>query len=137
ARGRAESPYGRRGKVIAVAPGAAADMRRSLISHRRERNVGTPRTICDAMQAVSPGVVPFEAAEHLISRGIAVDDEAVRRAMRVAFEEFKIVLEPSGAIALAAALERREEFTNRTVVLLCCGGSVSIEDLLRLTATTH
>jgi threonine dehydratase len=57
--------------------------------------------------------------------------------MRMAFEEFKIVLEPSGAIALAAALERREEFANRTLVLLCCGGSVSIDDLLRLTATTH
>jgi threonine dehydratase len=57
--------------------------------------------------------------------------------MRMAFEEFKIVLEPSGAIALAAALENRAEFANRTLVLLCCGGSVSVEDLLRLTSTTH
>lgn len=133
----AEKHFGAGAEVIAVEPAACDDMRRSLISHRRERNIGTPQTICDAMQAVTPGAVPFEAAEHLISRGIAVDDGAVRRAMRMAFEEFKIVLEPSGAIALAAALENRAEFANRTLVLLCCGGSVSVEDLLRLTSTTH
>ncbi|HKF98706.1 MAG TPA: threonine/serine dehydratase [Steroidobacteraceae bacterium] len=133
----AEQHFGRGAEVIAVEPAACDDMCRSLVSHRRERNVGTPRTICDAMQAVSPGAVPFEAAAHLISRGIAVDDDAVRRAMRLAFEEFKIVLEPSGAIALAAALEHREAFADRTLVLLCCGGSLSIEDLLRLTSTTH
>lgn len=133
----AEKHFGAGAEVIAVEPDACDDMRRSLISHRRERNIGTPQTICDAMQAVTPGAVPFEAAEHLISRGIAVDDGAVRRAMRMAFEEFKIVLEPSGAIALAAALENRAEFANRTLVLLCCGGSVSVEDLLRLTSTTH
>jgi threonine dehydratase len=133
----AEKYFGHGAEVIAVEPASCDDMRRSLLSHQRERNVGTPRTICDAMQAVTPGAVPFEAAEHLISRGIAVDDEAVRRAMRLAFEEFKIVLEPSGAIALAAALENRAEFSGRTIVLLCCGGSVSLEDLLRLTSTTH
>ena len=133
----AEKHFGQGAEVIAVEPEACDDMRRSLISHKRERNVGTPQTICDAMQAVSPGAVPFEAAEHLIARGITVDDAAVRRAMRMAFEEFKIVLEPSGAIALAAALERRAEFADRTLVLLCCGGSVSLEDLLRLTASTH
>ncbi len=133
----AEEHFGRGAEVIAVEPAACDDMCRSLVSHRRERNVGTPRTICDAMQAVTPGAIPFEAAAHLISRGIAVDDDAVRRAMRIAFEEFKIVLEPSGAIALAAAVEQRESFAGRTLVLLCCGGSVSVEDLLRLTAATH
>jgi threonine dehydratase len=73
----------------------------------------------------------------LISRGVTVDDEAVRRAMRLAFEEFRIVLEPSGAIALAAAIEHKDQFAGRTLVLLCCGGSVSLEDLWRLTASTH
>ena len=56
------------------------------------------------MQAVTPGAVPFEAAEHLISRGIAVDDEAVRRAMRLAFDEFKIVLEPSGGAVVIGSV---------------------------------
>ncbi len=133
----AEEYFGHGAEVIAVEPAACDDMCRSLVSHRRERNIGTPRTICDAMQAVTPGAVPFEAAAHLISRGIAVDDDAVRRAMRIAFEEFKIVLEPSGAIALAAALEHRESFAGRNLVLLCCGGSVSVEDLLRLTVAAH
>ncbi len=133
----AEQHFGHGAEVISVEPDSCDDMRRSLVSHRRERNSGTPHTICDAMQAATPGAIPFEAAEHLISRGIAVGDEAVRRAMRIAFEEFKIVLEPSGAIALAAALEHREQFVDRTLVLLCCGGSVSLEDLLRMTATTH
>jgi len=75
--------------VIAVEPASGDDTRRSLLSHQRERNVGTPRTVCDAMQAVTPGAVPFEAAEHLISRGIAVDDEAVRRAMRLALRNLR------------------------------------------------
>ncbi len=133
----AEKYFGQGAEVIAVEPEACDDMRRSLITHRREQNSGTPKTICDAMQAKSPGAIPFEAASHLISRGITADDAAVRRAMRLAFEEFKIVLEPSGAIALAAALEHAPEFAGRTVVLLCCGGSVSVDDLYRLTATTH
>ena len=58
----------------------------------------------------TPGAVPFEAAAHLVSRGITVDDDTVRTAMRIAFEEFKIVLEPSGAIALAAAPRHGAEF---------------------------
>jgi threonine dehydratase len=130
----AEKYFGHGAEVIAVEPEACDDMRRSLISRRREQNVGNPPTICDAMQAFTPGEVPFTAAAHLLTRGITVDDDTVRHAMRIAFEEFKIVLEPSGAIALAAALRHRAEFANRTVVLLCCGGSVSVEDLLRLTA---
>ncbi|HUA88454.1 MAG TPA: threonine/serine dehydratase [Steroidobacteraceae bacterium] len=132
-----EKHFGQGAEIIAVEPDACDDMRRSLLTHRRERNVGTPRTICDAMQAVTPGAIPFEAASHLISRGIVADDMAVRRAMRIAFEEFKIVLEPSGAIALAAALEHRSDFAGRTLALLCCGGSLSVDDLVRLTSTTH
>jgi threonine dehydratase len=129
----AEKYFGTGAEVIAVEPQACDDMCRSLISHRREQNVGNPPTICDAMQAFTPGAVPFEAAAHLVSRGITVDDDTVRAAMRVAFEEFKIVLEPSGAIALAAAMLHRSEFENRTLALLCCGGSVSVDDLVRLT----
>ena len=129
----AEKHFGTGAEVIAVEPEACDDMCRSLISHRREQNVGNPPTICDAMQAFTPGAVPFEAAAHLVSRGITVDDDTVRTAMRIAFEEFKIVLEPSGAIALAAAMLHRSEFENRTVALLCCGGSVSVDDLVRLT----
>jgi threonine dehydratase len=134
----AEKYFGSGAEIVAVEPDACDDMRRSLLSHRREQNVGNPPTICDAMQAFTPGAVPFEAAAHLVSRGITVDDDTVRRAMRIAFEEFKVVLEPSGAVALAAALLHRTEFENRTVALLCCGGSVSVEDLVRLmgTATT-
>jgi threonine dehydratase len=130
----AEQHFGSGAEVIAVEPDACDDMRRSLISHRREQNVGNPPTICDAMQAFTPGAVPFEAAAHLVSRGITVDDDTVRAAMRIAFEEFRIVLEPSGAVALAAALRHRAQFENRTIVLLCCGGSVSVEDLVRLTS---
>jgi threonine dehydratase len=129
----AERYFGSGAEVIAVEPDACDDMRRSLISQRREQNVGNPSTICDAMQAFTPGAVPFEAAASLVARGITVDDDTVRTAMRIAFEEFKIVLEPSGAIALAAALRHQSEFKSRTIVLLCCGGSVSMEDLIRLT----
>ena len=132
----AEKFFGAGSEVIAVEPEACDDMCRSLLSHRRERNEGNPRTICDAMQAFTPGEVPFTAAAHLLARGITVDDDTVRTAMRIAFEEFKVVLEPSGAIALAAALRHRASFANRTIALLCCGGSVSVEDLVRLTAAS-
>src|SRR5262249_2558414 len=109
----AEQYFGSGAEGISVEPEACDGMRRSLLSHRREQNVGNPPTICDAMQAFTPGAVPFEAAAHLVSRGITVDDDIVRQAMRVAFEEFKIVLEPSGAVALAAALRHRDDFQNR------------------------
>src|SRR5207302_1962177 len=61
------------------------------------------RLLTERCRHRTPGAVPCEEAAHLVSRGITVDDDTVRTAMRIAFEEFKIVLEPSGAIALAAA----------------------------------
>src|SRR5262249_26102009 len=71
----AEKYFGTGAEVISVEPDACDDMRRSLISHQREQNVGNPPTICDAMQAFTPGAVPFEAAAHLVARGVTVDDD--------------------------------------------------------------
>ncbi len=87
-----------------VEPEAADDTLRSLTAGRRLPVRGTPDTICDAIVTPMPGELTFPVLQRLCGAGLAVSDAEVLRAMRVALERLKIVLEPGGAVALAAAL---------------------------------
>jgi threonine dehydratase len=80
-------------------------------------------TICDALLAPEPGAVTFEITRRLVSGGLAVTDAAVREAMRVAFAELKMVLEPGGAVAAAALLSGAVDGTGPVCVVLS-GGNV-------------
>lgn len=87
-----------------------------------------PKSICDGLLARRPGVSPFEAVKEVGVIGITVPDAAVRRAMKLAFERLKLVLEPSGAASLAGLLEGGIDVAGRTVVLVASGGNVSLQD---------
>ena len=88
---------------------------------------GAP-TICDALQATAPGRAPFACAQAVgVGEPIAVSDEEVRAAMRLAFETLKIVTEPSGAVPLAAVLQQAARFKGQTVLVMASGANIAPE----------
>jgi threonine dehydratase len=113
-----------RTKIFAVEPEQLDDMRRSLLAGRRVSNDPAARSICDALLSPTPGELTFAIAERLLAGGIAVSDDEVRTAMRVAFESLKLVLEPGGAAALAAALANKLDLGGKTVAVIASGGNV-------------
>jgi threonine dehydratase len=98
------------------------DTARSLISGQRECNAALSGSICDAIVTPSPGEVTFPILQRLCGPGLVVTEEEVQRAMALAFEHLRIVVEPGGAVALAAALFRPE--LPDTVIAVASGGNV-------------
>jgi len=99
-------------------------MARSLRSGRHERNERLSGSICDALLAETPGQITFAVGRAVLSDGLVVSDEEVRAAIRFAFEDLKLVIEPGGAVALAALLAGRYKPEGRTVVAVISGGNI-------------
>jgi threonine dehydratase len=114
-------------RVYSVEPAAFDDARRSLEAGERVRNPPGARSICDALQAPSPGVLTFALMQRLLSGGLAVSDDEVRAAMTWAFRHLKLVVEPGGAVALAAVLAGKLDVRGRTVVVVLSGGNVDAD----------
>ncbi len=110
--------------VYPVEPIDFDDTARSLMSNEREKNSPDARSICDALQTESPGKMTFEINRKLLERGLAVTDDEVRQAMRFAFNHFKLVVEPGGAVALAAVLSGKIDTKGKTTVAVLSGGNV-------------
>lgn len=119
-------------RIWAVEPVGYDGMGRSLAAGRIERVAGGTETVSDALQATAPGLAPLAAARAAGVRGAAVDDAAVRRAMRFAFERLKLVLEPSGAVALAAALDGAVPLAGGAAVIYATGGNVALDRFIAL-----
>lgn len=98
------------------------DMARSLLSGKRERNAASSGSVCDAIVTPSPGEITFPILQRLCGAGLVVSDSEALRAMVLAFQHLRIVLEPGGAVALAAALFRRE--LGDEVICTASGGNV-------------
>lgn len=111
-------------QVLAVEPMSFDDTGRSLREGQRVHNAQLTGTICDALLVPTPGVLTFEAMRACHVQGVAVSDEEVRAAMRFAFESLKIVLEPGGAAALAAAMYRRFPSEAKGVLAILSGSNV-------------
>ncbi len=123
-------------RVIGVEPEAGDDTRRSLQAGERVR-IPVPRTIADGQQIDIPGELTFPIVQRLVEEVVLVSDAEIVTAMRFAFDRLKLVLEPSGACALAALLAGRVERPGRVGVVLS-GGNVGADrfaDLIHNTAT--
>lgn len=120
-------------RVYAVEPVEYDGMTQSLRTGTRVRIRTSRKTICDALQATAPGLVTLAAAQKAVDGGISVDDADIRRAMALAFTELKIVLEPSGAIAIAALMGCGLDLKGRCVALIASGGNISLADFKGLT----
>ena len=109
--------------VHTAEPAGFDDMARSLQSGRREANPAMAGSICDALMAPSPGEITFAIARQKIASGFAVSDAEAMQAMELAWREYKITVEPGGAVALAAILTGRLSIEGRTAVAVCSGGN--------------
>ena len=114
-------------KVHSVEPEEFDDTARSLRSGTHEHIADSARSICDALQAHTPGKLTFDIMKRLLSEGLTVSDDEVRAAMRFAFQNLKLVVEPGGAVALAALLANKLETAGKTTVVVVSGGNVDKE----------
>jgi len=110
-------------EVYSVEPAGFDDFARSLKSGTREKNATMSGSICDALMANSPGEINFDIAKRTLAGGLVVTDNEVRTAMRFAFLELKLVVEPGGAAALAAVLADKLPTKGRTIVAVLSGGN--------------
>ncbi len=118
-------------EVFGAEPERGNDMQQSLRSGKIV-HIDVPRTICDGQQTQSPGKHPFEVIQALVTDVLTVPDPVVVEAMRFVFERMKLVLEPSGACALAALMHHRERFRGRRVGVTLSGGNIGIDRFVAL-----
>jgi len=121
-------------KFYTAEPEGFDDTARSFRSGKHEHNARLSGTICDALMSNTPGKITFAINRKLIGQGIAASDEEVARAVSFAFRELKLVVEPGGAIGLAALLAGRLDIKGKVVVAVLSGGNVDPELFHRLVA---
>ncbi len=114
-------------ELWAVEPQGFDDTRRSLAAGERLEIAPGAKSFCDALLAPTPGKLTFALNRRLLAGGLAVDDATVAAAMRDAFAYLKVVAEPGGAVALAAALSGAFDCRGKTVAVICSGGNVDPE----------
>ncbi len=107
------------------------DAKRSMLSGRIERNAHTTGSICDAILTPTVGDITFPILQRLCGPGIVVSDDDCLHAMAQAFLRLKLVIEPGGAAALAAALKHGDELTSDTVIVVASGGNVDPDMYIR------
>ncbi|GHE03116.1 serine/threonine dehydratase [Defluviimonas sp. 20V17] len=111
-------------RVHPAEPEGFDDTARSLASGRIERNDRLSGSLCDAIMTPEPGAVTFPINRLLCGPGLVVTDAQVLRAMALAFLHLKLVIEPGGAVALAAALFHGDKLEGDTVIAVASGGNV-------------
>lgn len=114
-------------EIIVAEPEGFDDHGRSLRAGAREPHDAKGHTICDALMAKIPGVITFAINQRLLAQGVTASDKEVGTAVAFAFRELKLVVEPGGAVALAALLAGRIEARGKTVVIVLSGGNVDAE----------
>ncbi|MEM9711533.1 MAG: pyridoxal-phosphate dependent enzyme [Actinomycetota bacterium] len=117
--------------VVGVEPAAGDDVRRSLRAGEIV-SIPTPRTIADGQQTTAPGERTFAVMRERVDDVVLATDDEIRAAMRFAFERLNVVLEPSGACALAAVLAGTIDVTDRRVGITLSGGNVDITRFVEL-----
>ena len=111
-------------KIYSVEPENFDDTKKSLKKNSIISNSMKHKSICDALLAEKPGKITFEINRLNLTSGISVTDKETLSAMKTAFDHLKIVLEPGGAVALAAAIFRKLDITNKNVLVIASGGNV-------------
>ena len=111
-------------RAYAVEPQGHDDLARSLADGAPQKNAPGVRSICDALLVETPGAITFPLARAHLAGALAINDDEALAAMAFAFTHLKIVLEPSGAAALAALLAGKLDVRGKIVVVVASGGNV-------------
>ncbi len=112
--------------VWGVEPEAGDDFRQSLALGRRV-TIGYPATIADGARTLAPGELTFPIVQRLARGVVTVPDSALSAAMRFAFERLKLVIEPTGALALAAVMTEQIPVRGRRIGVTISGGNVDAQ----------
>lgn len=118
-------------KVHTVEPAGFDEYARSLKSGKREQNPVMGGSVCDALLAVSPGEIGFAINRKLCGEGLVVDDGEALQAAGFACRMLKLVVEPGGAVGLAAIRSGRLDAAGQTVVIVLSGGNIEDAMLAR------
>ena len=119
-------------RLYAVEPEGFEDHRLSLEAGRRVAVRPERTSLCDALLSPEPGEITFALNGRRLSGALAVSDEEALAAMAFAFRHLKIVLEPGGAVALAAVLAGKAALEGRTALVIASGGNVDAEIFARV-----
>ncbi len=111
------------------------DVIRSLASGQRERNAALSGSLCDAIVTPQPGEITFPIMSRLCGKGLVVTEDEALHAVALAYSRLKIVVEPGGAVALAAALFHGDGLGEH-VIAVCSGGNIDPE-IFRLALDRH
>ena len=118
-------------KLFGAEPEAGNDVQQAFRSGEIV-TIPVPKTICDGQQTQAVGIHPFEVIREHVTDILTTPDATVIKAMRFAFERMKIVLEPSGACALAALMTHREQFAKQRVAVTLSGGNIDLPRFIKL-----
>ena len=114
-------------RVQPVEPQDYDDVVRSLASGKIQRNSKQSGGLCDAIITPQPGDLTFPILKRLCGAGIVVTDDEVLKAMGLIFQRLKIVAEPGGAVAVAAALFHGDQLEGENVIAVISGGNVDAD----------
>jgi threonine dehydratase len=121
-------------RLFTAEPEGFDDTARSFRSGKREKNARMSGTICDALMTNTPGEITFPINRDLIGEGITATDEEVTKAVAFAFHDLKLVVEPGGAIGLAALMSGKVDVRGKVAVAVLSGGNVDADLFYRLVA---
>ncbi len=120
--------------MYGVEPAAGDDFAQSFARGERVE-IPVPDTIADGQRTTAPGVLTFPIVRRLCAGIVTVSDDELRDAMRFAFERLKLVVEPSGASALAALLAGRVDVAGARVGVILSGGNVDAAHYAQILAS--
>jgi threonine dehydratase len=118
--------------LMTVEPYGFDDHARSFSAGKRQPHRAVGRTICDALMASIPGEITFAVNEKNGVKGVTATDDEVAQAVAFAFRELKLVVEPGGAVALAALLAGHIDARGKTIAVVLSGGNVDADLFARL-----
>jgi len=110
--------------VLAAEPEHFDDTARSLAAGKRLANSPGSASICDALLVPTPGKLTFEIMRRTLSGGVAVTEDDVKAAVRAAYLDARVVVEPGGAVGLAAVLSGKLAGSAKNICVVMSGGNI-------------